>query len=130
MAEMAAQVTALTTQLARQDNTMRQLELARVQDMHTVIDLQSKLMAKAAEASRVRFVDVKGIGKPSTFHSEVKAWSSWTFKPGNFLEGITLGMKDALEWCQERDTTVTSTTQLEPMLSMTTDGVRDAGRQL
>ena len=78
---------ALTTQLANQGTNMRSLEAARVQYMHTMIDMQGKLMAKAAETSRVRFVDVKGIGRPSVFHYEVKAWSSWSFKLGNFLEG-------------------------------------------
>lgn len=87
LAELVAQVRSLTTQLAHQDANMRPLDIARMQDMHTVIGLQAKLMTKAAETSRVRFVDIKGIGRPSVFHSEVKAWPSWAFKRGIFLEG-------------------------------------------
>ena len=49
MAELVAHIRALTTQLANHDTNMRSLEAARVQDMHTVIDLQGKLMVKAAE---------------------------------------------------------------------------------
>ena len=109
MTERVSQVRALTTQLANQGSNMRLLEAARARDMHTVVDLQGKLMAKAAETSRVRFVDVKGIGRPSVFHHEVKAWPAWPFKLGNFLEGITSGMKDGLEWCQECDARITDT---------------------
>ena len=76
MAELVQQVTSLTTQLENQVRGMRGMEAARVQDMQTVIDLQGKLMAKASESSRVRFVVIKGVGRPAVFHSEAKAWSS------------------------------------------------------
>ena len=59
--------------------------------------MQATAASSRASQSRVTFVDVKGIGKPTTFSSEPRQFGSWSFKLGNFLEGILGGMKDALE---------------------------------
>ena len=74
-------------------------------DLQRAVDLQAQVIALASAAAaskpRVTFVDVKGIGKPTTFNSEVKSFPTWSFKLGNFLEGILKGMKDGLEWAAD-----------------------------
>lgn len=39
-------------------------------------------------------------------------------------------MKDALEWCQGCDARITDKSDMESMLNLNSDAVRDAGRQL
>ena len=74
------------------------------------------------------FVDVKGIGKPSTFSSEPRQFSSWSFKLGNFLEGVLGGIKEAIEWAQEQDTVILDATPVEIFLDGSNS--KDMGRQL
>jgi hypothetical protein len=66
--------------------------------------LQASVIAdREAKKEKVQFVDIKGIGKPTVFNSDMKTWSSWSFKLGNFLEGLTTGIKEALEYCQDQE---------------------------
>ena len=76
--------------------------------MQRALDLQTQVIALATSAAtstktRVTFVDTKGIGKPTTFSSEPRQFPKWSFKLGNFLEGILKGMKDGLEWAADQD---------------------------
>lgn len=58
---------------------------------------------KLQRETPITCVDIKGIGKPSTFASDPKQINSWSLKLGNFLEGIAAGMKESPEWAQEQE---------------------------
>eukprot|EP00959_Pyramimonas_sp_CCMP1952_P200411 4191875-Pyramimonas_sp.AAC.1 len=59
--------------------------------------LQASVIAdREAKREKVQFVDLRGIGKPSAFNSDVKAWSGWSFKLGNFHEDVATGIKEAI----------------------------------
>jgi hypothetical protein len=77
---------------------------------------------------RVRFIDVKGIGRPSNFTNDMRQFPSWSFKLGNFLEGSVKGMKGALECAQDQDEDADS----EELRAILPEGVdpEEAGRQL
>ena len=86
-------------------------EAAQVTHLQQMVELQGRvveLTAAQTQARRVTFVDVKGIGKPSSFASDSKQFSAWRFKLGNFLEGIMSGMREGLEWAQDQDTMIES----------------------
>ena len=53
--------------------------------------------------SNTQSVDVEGIGKPSSFDSDIKKFNGWAFKLGEFLEGAQVGMKQAMEHVQDQD---------------------------
>ncbi len=103
--QLVAQVQLLIKEAERSQAATTALENQRFTDMQRTLDLQAQVitMATAAAASskpqlaRVTFVDTKGIGKPATFGSELEQFPTWSFKLGNFLEGILKGMKDGLE---------------------------------
>ena len=95
--QLVAQVQLLTKEAERAQAATALLENARFTDMQRTMDLQAQVitMATAAAAAsskpqlaRVAFVDTKGIGKPATFGSDLKQFLTWSFKLGNFLEGI------------------------------------------
>jgi hypothetical protein len=99
-----------------------------------MVELQGRvveLTTAQTQARRVTFVDVKGIGKPSSFASDSKQFSAWRFKLGNFLEGIMSGMREALEWAQDQDIMIESDKleQVEVIIPPGADA-KDAGRQL
>jgi len=136
MQQLIDQVQRLTQEAARAQQEQRDSEAQRLTDMQRVIDLQSQVIAMAAAATaasgrpqRVTFVDVKGIGKPAAFTSEPRQFPTWSFKLGHFLEGILKGMKEALEWAADEDSTILDTTPLVAIFEAGTD-VNDAGRQL
>eukprot|EP00959_Pyramimonas_sp_CCMP1952_P422722 8855370-Pyramimonas_sp.AAC.1 len=94
--------------------------------------LQATVTAdREARKQKVQFVDVKGIGKPTVFSSDMKAWSSWSFKLGNFLEGIMSGAKEALEYCQDQEEALTEEDRGEIADCMGEGAdVENVGRQL
>ena len=73
---------------------VQDLGALRNTDLQREVDLQGQLLA--AQRSRVTFVVVKSIGKPATFSSEPGQVGAWALKLGNFLEGVSGGMKAAL----------------------------------
>ena len=135
--QLVSQVQLLTKEAERSQAATTLLENARYTDMQRTMDLQQQVINMAAAAAaaatkpqlaRVTFVDTKGIGKPATFSSELKQFPTWSFKLGNFLEGILKGMKDGLEWAADQDSLILDLTPLESILEQGVD-VKDAGRQ-
>jgi hypothetical protein len=133
--QLVTQVQLLTKEAERSQAATALLENARFADMQRTMDLQAQVITMAAAAAatkpqlaRVTFVDTKGIGKPATFSSELKQFPTWSFKLGNFLEGILKGMKDGLEWAADQDSLILDLTPLETILEPGVD-VKDAGRQ-
>ena len=104
IAQLVEQVRNLTTELTRQNGVVAQLQQQRVQELEAMNKLQATIIAdREARKEKVQLVDVKGIGKPTVFNSDMKAWSSWSFKLGNFLEGAATGIKEAMEYCQDQE---------------------------
>jgi hypothetical protein len=128
MQALIEQVRVLTQQAELQQANIREMDLKRTQDLQGMIALQAQVIAAGNKKTRTTFVDIKGIGKPSTFSSETKQFGTWAFKLGNFLEGVLSGMKDAIEWAQEQDTVILDASPIDALL----DGAdhRDMGRQL
>src|SRR5665648_216793 len=106
MADLVAQVRLLTTQSEQHQRRAEELHQLRTADLQRMVELQSQVIGARQAKARVTFVDIKGIGKPSTFSSEPRQFGPWAFKLGNFLEGIESVMKDALEWAQDQETTI------------------------
>jgi transposase len=98
----------LTDTSTQQHAQIQELLARRQEDLERMVQLQGQLLAARAGAARVTFVDVRGIGKPSNFTSETKHFASWSFKLGNFLEGLLPGMRGALQWAQEREEAIES----------------------
>ena len=127
MSQTAAAISQQQTMLAE---VQRDRERERVEYLQKVTELQSQLLeSRSAKPQRVTFVDTKGIGKPATFNGDNKNFGQWSFKLGNFLEGVVSGMKDALEWAQDQDEAIQDLTELEAQLPADTDA-KDVGRQL
>ena len=135
--QLVQQVQLLTKEAERSQAATALLENQRFVDMQRTMDLQAQVITMAAavtaaskkpQLARVTFVDTKGIGKPATFGSELKQFPTWSFKLGNFLEGILKGMKDGLEWAADQDSLILDLTPLETILEPGVD-VKDAGRQ-
>ncbi len=130
--ELVAQVQVLTRAAEQQGLELRAAEASRaisLQQIQAQVIAQATAASSRASQSRMTFVDVKGIGKPTTLSSELRQFGSWSFKLGNFLEGILGGMKEALEWAQDQDSVILDPTPLGTHLQQGTD-VKDAGRQL
>jgi hypothetical protein len=130
--QLVNQVQILTKEAERAQAAQRELELQRMQDMQRNFDLQAQVIALATAAScrtsRVTFVDTKGIGKPAMFSSEPRQFPTRSFKLGNFLKGISKGMKDGLQWAADQDSLIVDVKPLESILEQGTD-VKHAGRQ-
>ena len=109
MADMTSIMQAQASALTQAQASLAQFQTQRATDLETVNRLQQQLLDRDGNLrkSKVQFVDVKGIGKPVSFQSDVKAWPNWSFKLGNFLEGIVSGIKSALEIVQDHDDPLT-----------------------
>lgn len=103
-----AQLQQQQAQLTQQQNaTLRQL----IEMQGIVVKLQ-----KRPESKRITIVVVEGIGKPSTCAADPTQFSSLAFKPGNFLEGMVAGMKEALDWVQEQEKEIKDLSELRVFL--------------
>ena len=95
---LTVQVRDLTAELTRQRDLMNTVQAQRMQDLEAMTKLQQTIITeREASKKRVQLVDVKGIGKPSVYNSDMKSWSSWAFKLQNFMEGVVSGIKEALD---------------------------------
>ena len=132
MRELVEQVRNLTNELTRQRDVVANLQGQRLQELEAVNRLQASVIAdREAKKEKVQFVDIKGIGRPTIFNSDMKAWSSWSFKLGNFLEGVTNGIKDAMEFVQDQEEQLTQENRDE-IATVMDDGIdgKNVGRQL
>ena len=99
----------------------------RLREVEQIAALQQRLL-DMQRASKPSFIDTKGIGKPAVFQSELKAYPAWSFKMGNFLEGIVTGIKEALEWAADQEEPISDLEEIEGAL----EGVNalETGKQL
>ena len=105
---LAVQVRDLTAELTRQRDLVNTVQAQRMQDLEAMTRLQQTIITeRESNKKRVQLVDVKGIGKPSVYNSDMKSWSSWSFKLQNFMEGVVSGIKEALDYVQDQEETLT-----------------------
>lgn len=116
-------------QMHQQQSQMNQQQHANLERLVEMQGIVVKLQDRPESPKRVTFLVIKGIGKPPTFASGPQQFSSWSFKLGNFLEGIVARMKDALGWAQEQEKDTRDLEELKPILGDGADA-KDLGRQL
>ncbi len=80
MTALVEQVQMLTAEASTQRDNLRAMEQQRTTDKQNMIALQQQVIAAGQRKERPSFVDVKGIGKPSTFSSEPRQFGTWAFK--------------------------------------------------
>eukprot|EP00959_Pyramimonas_sp_CCMP1952_P244016 5100849-Pyramimonas_sp.AAC.1 len=61
----------------------------------------------------------------------MKEWSTWSFKLGNFLEGVATGIKESMEYCQGQEEALVEADrdEIERLLDDGEDA-KGVGRQL
>ena len=101
--QLLAQVQQLTNDMAVQRQQFDAERAQRAGEYQQLLQQQQQITTSLLEqqARRQGLVDNKGIGKPNSFNSDKKSWSSWSFRLANFLENLRPGMKKALDWAQE-----------------------------
>ena len=128
--ELGRRLEALTQHAEQQQAIIEEMTRGRVQAAEQMVALQARMLdLTVARPTRVTFVDLKGIGKPSNYSGDPRTFAGWAFKLGNFLEGIVAGMKKALEVAADHDEPIEDPVAVTTELPAGTD-VRDVGRQL
>ena len=98
--EMGSVVQQQRGDLRAQSDAMDRVQAQRAEELARMVRLQDQLLERK---TKTQFVDVKSIGKPSNFYSDIQKFNTWALKLGSFLESIQDGMKAALEHVQDQE---------------------------
>ena len=122
---LQAQLTVLMQELNVQQQKVQRLETENTQLQQAVLaqPVQQKAQAEALQSlvrevqkmsttsrsSREMLMDVKGIGRPTTFSNEEHKYTAWARKTENYIVGV-FGeeFRQVLEWTLGCETTITT----------------------
>ena len=103
LAAVVAQVQVRTTEIT-QLRAREQSGLGALPDLVRVLKESSgKQLAESARASR-QLVDVRGLGKPTTFNGREEDYQSWSTRVTSYVNAVYAGLEEVLEWaCEQED---------------------------
>ena len=93
------------------------------QSFQEALKEQGKQLTDALEKSgsgdkgKLVLVDTKGLGKPSTFSGDADQFLPWRHRMSAYVCSIYPELRDVLEWCEERDKSISTEELKTPPLA-------------